>query len=108
MLKRVLCAAGLAGALLVAAPGAAFANDSVARHGGHGSCDRHGRHHDGRDHHGRDHDGRDHDGRDHDGRDHDGRDHDGRDHDGLLGGLLGHHHHRDNSNADWNASRRCG
>jgi len=88
MLKRVLCAAGLAGALFVAAPGAAFANDSVARHEGHGSCGRHGRHHDGRDHH--------------------GRDRDGRDHDGLLGGLLGHHHHRDNSNTDLNATRRCG
>lgn len=86
MFKRTLCAAGLAAALFVAAPGAAFANDSVARHGGHGSC-RHGQHHDGRHHRG---------------------DHDGRDHDGLLGGLFHRHHHRDSTNADWDVNRRCG
>ena len=43
MFKRVLCAAGLAGALFVAAPTAAFAHDGNWRHGS--GCGRHGWHH---------------------------------------------------------------
>jgi hypothetical protein len=58
MLKRMLCAAGLAGALLLAAPTVALAHDGHRHHGRHG-CGSHShrdghRHHHGRRHHHRD------------------------------------------------------
>jgi Ni/Co efflux regulator RcnB len=47
LFKRVLCAAGLAGALLLAAPSASFADAGTMNRG----CGNHAWHHDGWHHH---------------------------------------------------------